>query len=286
LIGIRALFPHELRATEAQIRRLPIYAKDGRQVALEDVATVREDPGAIEVVRENQKQVIPVTAVLAGRDLGSANIEAQQRIAAEVKLPQGYSIQYGGLWQTQQESFNNLLSVMVLGALLVFIVMLFQYDAFAEPTCLLIAGLFALASVAPALLLTNTPLDLASFTGAIMIFGMVTTNGIVLMDTVRHELDSGLPLTDAILRAGSLRARPVLITSAIAILTLLPLAFGIGSGAEMQRPLAIAVIGGLVTSPLFTLVLAPTLFYMLRRRRSTPEAPAPIQEPEAAPVAG
>jgi len=98
-------------------------------------------------------------------------------------------------------------------------------------------------------------------------------------------VNAGYGLEEAIIRAGSLRVRPVLMTSAIATLTLLPLAFGIGSGAEMQRPLAIAVIGGLVTSPLFTLVLAPTLLYMMSGRRSAPATPLPITEPEVVPVA-
>src|SRR5262249_25426834 len=133
-----------------------------------------------------------------------------------------------------------------------------------------IAGAFALVGVAAALLVTKTPFNVSSFTGAIMIFGMVMTNGIVLMDTIRNQQVTGLPLEEAIVRAGTLRLRPVLMTAGIALLTLLPLAFGVGSGSEMQQPLAIAVIGGLIVSPLFTLVLAPTLLYIARRRNPFP----------------
>jgi CzcA family heavy metal efflux pump len=275
LIGVRAFYPKDARRTEEQIRRLPVYAKDGRVVTLGEIAEVREDPGIFAVVRENQKQVLPVKAVIdpAKTDLGTANREVQARIRQEVHLPPGYSIQYGGLYYTQQASFRNLLAVLILGVFLVFIVTVYQYDRFAEPASLVIAGLFALVGVGFGLLLTHTPFNVASFTGAIMIFGMVMTNGIVLMDTIRRQEAEGHPLSEAILRAGALRLRPVTMTATIAVLTLLPLAFGIGSGAEMQQPLAIAVIGGLVTSPLFTLVLAPTLLYLARHRNPAGEAP-------------
>jgi multidrug efflux pump subunit AcrB len=268
LIGLRAFYPKEERRTEAQIRRLPVYAKNGRVVTLEEIADIEESPGISAVVRENQKQVLPVTATINPQetDLGSANAEVQERIRKEIRLPPGYSIQYGGLYFTQQQSFFNLLRVLILGALLVYLVTLFQYNRFAEPTCLVLTGAFALIGVAAALHLTGTPFNVSSFTGGIMIFGMAMTNGIVLMDTIRNQTTAGVPLEEAIVRAGRLRLRPVLMTTSIAILTLLPLALGIGSGSQMQRPLAIAVIGGLVTSPLFTLVLAPTLLYLARRR--------------------
>jgi multidrug efflux pump subunit AcrB len=270
LIGLRAVYPKEARRTEAQIRRLPIYSKNGRVVTLEEIADIREAPGVFAVVRENQKQVLPVTGTINTRetDLGTANREVQRRVKQEIQLPPGYSIQYGGLYYTQQQSFRNLLQVLLLGALLVYIVTLFQYNRFSEPTSLVLAGALALVGVVGALYLTHTPFNVSSFTGAIMIFGMIMTNGIVLMDTIRNRISDGWPLEEAIARAGSQRLRPVLMTASIAILTLLPLAFGIGSGAEMQRPLAIAVIGGLVTSPLFTLILAPTLLYLARRGRA------------------
>jgi multidrug efflux pump subunit AcrB len=266
LIGLRAFFPKEARRTEAQIRRLPVYAKNGRVVTLEQIADIRESPGIFAVVRENQKQVLPVTAAINPQvtDLGTANRAVQRQIKQAIHLPPGYSIQYGGLYFTQQESFRNLLQVLLLGALLVYIVSLFQYNRFAEPTCLVLTGIFALIGVAVALYLTGTPFNVSSFTGAIMIFGMVMTNGTVLMDTIQDQVEAGRPLKEAMVRAGRRRLRPILMTATIAILTLLPLAFGIGSGAEMQRPLAIACIGGLITSPLFTLVLAPTLLYLMR----------------------
>lgn len=268
LIGLRAYFPKEERRTEEQVRRLPLLSRGGRIVRLEDVAEVKSVPGILDVVRENQRPMLPVTATITGRDLGSTNEEVMRRVRAEVKLPPGYTIQFGGVYFTQQEAFRNLFWVFLLGAMLVYLVTLFQYNGFAEPTVLVATGACAVVSVALALFATRTPLNVASLTGAIMIFGMVMTNGIVLMDTIRHHRRNGLELEEAIVAAGHQRLRPVLLTAAIALLTLIPLALGIGSGAEMQKPLAIAVIGGLLTSPLFTLVFAPTLLYVMQRRQS------------------
>jgi multidrug efflux pump subunit AcrB len=245
---------------------LPILAR-GQPVPLEAVADLSEVPGSYEVTRENQKPVIAATAGLEGRDLGSANAEVRGRIQREIRLPPGYTVQFGGLYQTQQESFRALLSVLLLGAFLVFIVMVFQFGRLAEPTALLASGALALVGVVAALRATGTPFNASSFTGAIMIFGMVLTNGIVLMDVIRDRRAEGFALPEAILQAGALRLRPVFMTASIAVLTLLPLAMGIGSGAEMQRPLAVAVIGGLLVSPLFTLLVAPTFLLLLDRQR-------------------
>lgn len=267
VIGVRVMYPQALHRTVDQIRDLQVLSKSGKQVPLSAIADFTENPGVYEVMRENQKPVAIVTASLSGRDLGSANREVQERVAREVKLPPGYTIQYGGLWATQKASFESLFSVFGLGLFLVFLVTLFQYNRFGEPTALVLAGAFALVGVIGALKLTGTFLNASSLTGAIMIFGMVLTNGIVLMDTIRGHQEAGLPLADAIAAAGRQRLRPVFMTATIAVLTLLPLVFGVGSGAEMQQPLAIAVIGGLVVSPFFTLLLAPVLLYTLRRGR-------------------
>jgi len=270
LIEIRVLYPKALRRTRDQIRTLPILSATGQQVPLESIADITEGPGYFEVTRENQQPMIPVTAQLEGRDLGSANAEVRQRIEREIKLPPGYTLQYGGLFHTQQESFRSLLTVLMLGMALVFIVLVCQYHGFAEAVALILSGLFSMAGVVLALWLTNVAFNASSFTGAIMIFGMVLANGILLMDAVHDGLREGLPLDEALVHGGRLRLRPVLMTSVIAVLTLLPLAFGLGAGAQMQQPLAVASIGGLTCSPLFTLILAPTLLHVMRRRQRLP----------------
>jgi len=224
-------------------------------------------PGYLQVRRENQKTMVPVTAQLSGRDLGSANAEVQARVASEVELPPGYSVQYGGLYRTQQESFRALLTVLLFGTALVFTVLVCQYRGYLEAVILLGCGACSLTGAILATYVTGGVFNASSFTGTIMILGMSLTNGIYLMDMVRLRLASpGVSVEDAVMQAGQLRLRPVLMTAAIAVLTLLPLAFGVGAGAEMQKPLAIACIGGFVLSPLFALVLAPTLLCHLWRR--------------------
>src|SRR5262249_22290554 len=160
-------------------------------------------------LRENQKPVIMVAAALHGRDLGSANREVQERMAREVKLPPGYTVQFGGLYATQQSSFESLISVFVIWLLLVYVVALFQYNRFGEPTALVLTAAAALVGVVAALKLTGTQLNASSFTGTIMIFGMVLTNGTVLMDTIADGQQAGLSLGEAIAQAGRLRMRPV-----------------------------------------------------------------------------
>ena len=265
VIGVRVVYPRPVRRTLDQIREMMLLSKGGQRVPLSAIAEFTEVPGSFEVRRENQKPVMEVQASLRGRDLGSANREVQARVAREVKLPAGYSVEYGGLYATQKSSFEALLTVLLLGMFLVYLVTLFQYNRFGEPTALVLAAAFALVGVVGALKVTGAFLNASSLTGAIMIFGMVLTNGIVLMDTIANRQADGLPLREAILAAGKQRLRPVFMTATIAVLTLLPLALGLGAGAEMQQPLAIAVIGGLVVSPFFTLILAPQLLFLLRR---------------------
>lgn len=276
LIAVRVTYPPALRRTEEQVRAIRLISPDGRAVPLETVAEITEGPGTPEQEREDQKPVIGVTASLENRDLGSAVAEIQRKIGAQVKLPEGYSIQYGGLYEAQRQSFRALLVVFLLGIGLVLVVDTCQYESFAEPVALFVSAMLSLVGVVLALFLTKTALNASSFTGAIMNFGMVMTNGTVLMDYIRDRTSKGMPLQEAVVEAGRVRVRPVLMTSLIAILALLPLALGIGAGAEMQKPLAIAVIGGLAISPFFALLVGPVILLLIRgRRRRHPHVEAP-----------
>jgi multidrug efflux pump subunit AcrB len=247
-------------------------------VPLESVADVSEGPGIPEQNRENQKPVVAVTGHLQNRDLGSAVSEIQAKIRAQVTLPEGYSIQYGGLYEAQRQSFEALAIVFLLGIGLVLVVDTCQYEAFGEPIALFVSAALSLVGVVLALFITKTALNSSSFTGAIMNFGMVMTNGTVLMDYIRDRTARGMTLEEAVIDAGRTRIRPVLMTALIAILALLPLALGIGAGAEMQKPLAIAVIGGLAISPFYALLVGPVILLLIRGRRRrvrAPEHPVP-----------
>lgn len=243
---------------------VPIPTASGGNVPLNAIATLAEEPGSPQITRENQRQMVSVTARLEGRDLGSGMKEVQQRLQT-LHLPEGYRIEYGGLYASQQQSFMELAIVLLSAVLLVSSLLVIQFRSFRQTFALLIAAILSLFGVLLGLWITGTPLNISSFTGAIMIVGIVTENGIVLFDFIKHLRNTSpdRSLADIVVEAGRKRLRPILMTTIGAILALLPLSLGIGAGAAMQKPLAIAVIGGLTISTLFTLIVAPVLYVMM-----------------------
>ncbi len=237
----------------------------GGDIPVSEVATIERRPGASVVTREDQRQMISVTASLKDRDLGSATQDIRAQVRRQVPLPPGYTIEYGGLYASQQQSFSELGTTLLVTTLLVFTLLVFQFRSIRQAAALLLAAVLSLFGVLLALFLTRTPLNISSFTGAIMIIGIITENGIVLFDFfngLRRE-HPDRPLADVMAEAGEKRLRPILMTTVGAILALLPLALGLGAGAALQKPLAIAVIGGLSVSTLFTLLIAPVLYVTL-----------------------
>ena len=241
----------------------------GTMIPMSEVATVKTLGGPPQVTREDQRLMIAVTAGLSGRDLGSATADIQQRIKKQVKLPQGYTVEFGGLYASQQQSFAGLGMVLAIAILFVFTLLLFQFRSLRQAIALLLAALLSLFGVLLALFVTKTPLNISSFTGAIMIVGIITENGIVLFDFFNHlrRESPDKEIAEVMAQAGRERLRPILMTTIGAILALLPLALGLGAGAALQKPLAIAVIGGLCVSVFFTLLVAPVLFIGLERFR-------------------
>jgi multidrug efflux pump subunit AcrB len=233
-------------------------------VKLSQVADVTEEPGQLELHREDLRQNVAVTARLEGRDLGSAMEEIQKTLSQDKTIPPG-TIEFGGLYQQQQESFRNLLLVLVMAIFLVFTVLLIEFRSFYEPLAIVFGAVLALFGTVAALWLTGTSLNIVSFLGAIIGVGIVAKNGILMLDFVEHLRATGLALEDALVRSGHRRLRPVLMTSLAAALGMLPLAHGIGSGADMLRPLAIGVIGALCTSVLLSLVATPAVYFLMKR---------------------
>jgi len=215
---------------------------------------------------------VAVTARLEGRDLGSAIAEIRDKLSRDPSLPPG-SVEYGGLYQQQQESFRNLLVVLALALLLVFAALLVEFRSFAASAAIVFGAVLSLFGTVLALLVTGTSLNIISLLGAIIGIGIVHKNGILMLDFVEHLEGQGLPLEEVLVRSGRRRLRPVLMTSLAAALGMLPLAYGIGSGADMLRPLAVAVIGALCVSVLLALVATPTVFLLLSRRRAVVRAP-------------
>ncbi|BDI30375.1 multidrug ABC transporter [Capsulimonas corticalis] len=251
-----------------------IATPSGATVPLSAVASIEAAAGTPQITRENQLPMVAVTAGLEGRDLGSAVHDVQSRLAKGLHLPPGYRIEYGGLYASQQDSFLQLAAVLATAVLAVTALLIVQLRSFRQTFSLLIAAIVSLSGVLLGLYITSTPLNISSFTGAVMIVGIVTENGIVLFDFFNHlqKLGPDRPNIDVMIEAARMRLRPILMTTVGAILALLPLALGLGAGAAMQRPLAIAVIGGLTVSTLFTLIVAPVLFIATHPGRLKPAA--------------
>jgi CzcA family heavy metal efflux pump len=271
IIDIRVAGESNLVNSMERIAELPLRSGNGTVVRLRQVADVVEEPSQVEWDREDLRQNIAVTARLEGRDLGSAMEAVREKLSQDKNLPAG-SIEYGGLYQQQQESFTNLLAVLIAALLLVFTALIIEFRSFVEPISIVFGALLAMFGTVLALWLTGTTLNIVSFLGAIIGVGIVAKNGILMLDLVDHWVAQGLGLEDALIRAGERRLRPVLMTSLAAALGMLPLALGMGSGANMLKPLGVAIIGALCISVLLSLVATPTLYFLLRRSFSTRSA--------------
>jgi len=188
--------------------------------------------------------------------------EIRQCLSQDTTIPPG-TIGFGGLYEQQQKSFQNLLVVLVMAIVLVFTVLLIEFRGFSEPIAIVLGAVLALFGTVTALYLTGTSLNVVSFLGAIIGVGIVAKNGILMLDFVDHLQAEGLSPDEALVRSGRRRLRPVLMTSLTTMLGMLPLAYGIGSGADMLRPLAIAVIGAVCISVLFSLIATPTFYRIL-----------------------
>jgi len=249
------------------LRELPIRTPEGGLVKLSQVVDVVEEPGQLELRREDSRQDVAVTARLEGRDMGSAMAEIRDTLSKDTSIPPG-TIEFGGLYEQQQESFRNLMFVLLMAIFLVFTVMLLEFGSFFEPVSIVFGAVLAMFGTVLALWITGTSLNVVSLLGAIIGIGIVAKNGILMLDFVKVLRAQGLGLEEALVRSGRRRLRPVLMTSLAAALGMLPLAYGIGSGADMLKPLAIAVIGSLCISVLLSLIATPTVYYLLLRSRA------------------
>ncbi len=272
VVGIRVFSEPTSVNGVAKLRELPLRTPDGSVVRLDQVADVSVEPSQVELIRDDLRQDVIVSARLEGRDLGSAMKDIQAKLSQDKSLPPG-TVEYGGLYQQQQESFRNLVVVLAAAILLVLTVLVIEFRSFNEPVAIVFGSILALFGTVAALWLTGITLNIVSFLGAIIGVGIVAKNGILMLDFSRQLQDGGVELVESLVRAGHRRLRPVLMTSLAAALGMLPLAYGIGAGADMLRPLAIAVIGALCISVLLSLIATPVAYFVLRsfQKTSPPE---------------
>ncbi len=264
VVAIRVVADPRQLDRMAALREMLLRTSNGRAVKLSQVADVVEEPGQLELTREDLRQLVAVTAALENRDMGSAMAEIKQKLETDKTIPPG-TIEYGGLYQQQAESFRNLLVVLLLAVALVFTVLLMEFRSFYEPLAIVFGSVLALFGTIAALWMTDTPLNIVSFLGAIIGVGIVAKNGILMLDLVEHLRAQGLSLEDSLAQAGRRRLRPILMTSLTTVFGMAPLAWGVGHGADMLKPLAIGVIGALCISVLFSLLATPTAYYVMIR---------------------
>jgi multidrug efflux pump subunit AcrB len=231
-------------------------------LSLNGLARTELDRTASDITEINGQRALLVTANTTGRNL-PATVAAIRRAVARAGLPPGYRTEIAGAYRAQQDSFRQFVLVIAIAIGLVFFVMLGAFGSFRQPLVILAAVPLAPIGVAIALTITRTTFNVASFMGLLLLVGLVVKNGILLVDAANRRRSEGSTITDALVLAGRERLRPILMTTLAAIGGLLPLAFGIGAGAAMEQPLAIAVVGGLSTATFFTLVLIPVLYASL-----------------------
>ena len=266
-VAVRVRAPDSVRFDPLRLRSLPVLGARARPATpLGSLATFTPAESRAGLERENQQQMIALTADVSGRSLGGVMGDVRRVLAAHAPPP-GVRVALGGQYASQQEAFQALLLVLGLAVVSVCAVMLVQFESFVEPLVVLLVAPLSFVGGLLLLIVTGTPLNVSSFMGLILLVGLIVKNGIILLDFTRLKMRAeGVPLEVAIREAARVRLRPILMTTLCTLFGLLPLALGIGAGSELQRPLALAVIGGLTLSTPITLFAVPILLVAIRGR--------------------
>jgi multidrug efflux pump subunit AcrB len=274
-IGVRVRAPDAVRMDALRLGALPVAIPASRTTApLSAMASFEPTEGRSAYTRENQQQMITMTSDVTG-SLGTV-MAGVNRVLAATPPPPGIRVEIGGQSAGQAAAFRSMLTVLALAVAAVIGVMVLQFRSFVEPLVVLAAAPISFVGAMLLLLLTNTPLNVSSFMGLILLVGLIVKNGIILLDFTHHAMATeGIPLEPALLEAGRVRLRPILMTTLCTLFGLLPLALGLGAGSDMQRPLALAVIGGLSLSTPITLYLVPTFLVAVRGRHHRPHLRTP-----------
>ena len=267
LSNLRLIYPGSKTLSVADIEKTPIFLPNGKLHPINQLASIHINSGDAEIQREDLQSMGVVTARLENRDLGSTIKDIQKSINSNIILPQGYAIVYGGSYADQQQSFKELLIILISSSLLVFGVILFLFKDFSIAMIILLIAVLGISGSYMGLYFTGTALNVGSYTGLIMIVGIIGENAIFTFLQFRESLKLSNNVDEAIIYSISTRLRPKLMTALGAIIALLPIAMGIGTGAQLHQPLAIAVIGGFIIALPLLLIVLPSLIRLLYRNK-------------------
>ncbi|MES2239531.1 MAG: efflux RND transporter permease subunit [Bacteroidota bacterium] len=265
---IRLIYTNSQNRTLADIKKLQLFLPNGQTVPISSLVDISLQKGVAEIERENLQMMSVVTGRLDNRDLGSVMQEIKEKVDNKIHLPEGYYIEYAGAYKEQQQSFKELLMILIASSLLVFGVILFLFRDFRVALVIILVSVLGISGSYLLLFITQTPLNVGSYTGIIMIVGIISENAIFTFLQFRETFKLTQNVNESIIYSISTRLRPKLMTALGAIIALLPLAIGIGTGSELHQPLAIAVIGGfLIAMPLLLIVL-PTLLALVYKKET------------------
>ncbi len=270
-LDTRVIFPKKYSASASSLGGIPLNSPYGYRVMLQEITTFMEDEGPVSIQRVNQARTASVEAHLVGRTQGEVMADIISSMES-MQLPEGYYVDYEGDYLQMQESFTDLAVALLLAIVLVYMIMAAQFESLAHPLIIMFTLPQTFTGVVLSLVLTGRSLNVPAFIGIIMLSGIVVNNGIVLVDYINKLREKGMDSTSAILKAGPVRLRPILMTILSTVLAMFPLSLGFGSGAEMRTPMATVVIGGLLFSTLLTLIVIPVIYSMmeaLRERMNT-----------------
>ena len=258
--GVVVRLPAEARADADTVRQIRVDTADGAHIRLADVADIGVRQGAMNISRESGSRVMAIGVFIRGRDMGSAVEEMQHRVASGVHLAPGARLVWGGEFENQQRAMARLRLIVPLSIFLIFVLLFHAFQSARHASLILLNVPFALVGGIFALLITGIPLSVSAAIGFIALFGAAVLNGVVMVSYINQLRESGASLLDAVRQGAEARLRTVLMTSLLAMLGLLPMALSHGIGSETQRPLAVVIIGGLVSATLLTLIVLPTLY--------------------------
>jgi multidrug efflux pump subunit AcrB len=256
---VEVRYDEKFRQSTEDIQNISILTPQGKMVKLSEISQLKPFYSPPNIERENKVRVVTVSSALSGADMGTVKASLENEIA-KMDIPNDVSIDFGGSAENMQDSFNDLILLILLSLILVYIVMASQFESLSEPFIIMFSIPFAFTGVFASLYIFGATINVISLIGAVMLIGIVVKNGIILVDYTNLLVDRGYSLKEAVVSAGRSRLRPVLMTSLTMILAMIPMIVTSGSGSEMWKPMAIAIFGGLTFSTLVTLILIPTIY--------------------------